>query len=142
MNPAMYIFLNKGLGMSTGKSAAQAAHAAVEAAILSDELGSRHPAYGEIVREWRVGLHYKKLVMEARDENHMRNIKNYLEDRGFSCKMIIDEGLTEIAPHQVTALGVQIVDKNDPHVRATFSTFELYKDEAKSERRHGIKVFN
>lgn len=31
----MYLFLNRGLGMSTGKSAAQVAHAAVEAYRIS-----------------------------------------------------------------------------------------------------------
>lgn len=28
-----------------------------------------------------------------------------------------------------TALGVALVDKDDPHTKATFSSFKLYKDE-------------
>jgi hypothetical protein len=43
----------------------------------------------------------------------------------------IDEGMTEVDPHVMTALGVAIVDKDDPHTLATFSTFELYRDTIK-----------
>lgn len=121
-NPVMYIFVNKGLQMSPGKMAAQASHAAVEAYLLSDK---------ELIKDWRLGLHYTKLVMQARDESHIGTIQEYLKERGFISTAIIDEGLTEIEPHVVTALGVEIVDKNDPNVAATFSTFELYKEKIK-----------
>lgn len=117
--PVMYIFLNKGLGMSAGKLASQAAHAAVEAYLLSDK---------ELIKDWRLGLHYTKLVMQARDAEHIGTIQEYLKERGFVSTAIIDEGLTEIEPHVVTALGVEIVDKSDPNVAATFSTFELFRD--------------
>lgn len=117
--PVMYLFLNKGLGMSAGKLASQAAHAAVEAFQISDK---------QLIEQWNLGKHYTKLVMQARDEQHLTTIKQYLADRGFHSELIIDEGMTEIDPHQATALGVQIVDKDDPHVEATFSTFQLYWD--------------
>lgn len=117
--PVMYIFLNKGLGMSLGKSAAQAAHAAIEAFGVSDF---------QLIEDWYLGGHYTKLVMEARDEAHLKTIQTYLESRGFKTEMIIDEGMTEIDPHQTTALGVAIVDRNDPHTKATFGSFKLYKD--------------
>lgn len=116
----MYIFVNKGLGMSPGKMAAQAAHAAVKA---SD--GSTN----ELRDAWNSGGHYTKLVMQARDENHLSTIEKYLNDRGFNTFMIIDEGMTEIEPHQRTALGVAVVDKDDEHTSKTFSSFELYKPE-------------
>lgn len=117
--PVMYIFLNKELGMSTGKAAAQTAHAAIEAYKISD---------ARLIKEWELGLHYTKLVMQARDEQHIRTIQKYLGDRSFESHLVIDEGMTEIDAHQATALGVQIVDREDPHTGATFSTFELYRD--------------
>lgn len=117
--PVMYLFANKGLGMSSGKLASQCAHAAVEAYLISDE---------KLIEQWRLGKHYTKMVMEARDEQHLKTIQKYLTDRGFRTELIIDEGMTEIDAHQATALGVQIVDRGDPHVEATFSTFRLYRD--------------
>lgn len=119
---AMYIFINKGLGMSAGKIGSQSAHAAVEAFRISkvDKLA-----------EWYKGKHYMKLVMQARDGEHLQNIQDYLTARGFKSEMIIDEGLTEIDSIVKTALGVEVVDKDDEHTEATFSTFELYRDSIK-----------
>lgn len=120
--PAMYLFVNKSLGMSIGKAMAQAAHAAVE---------SYRGSKPEMIELWNLGKHYKKLVMEARDTQHLQTIAAYLQDRGFGTFFIIDEGLNEIAPHSFTALGVEIVDKSDPHTAATFSTFQLYRDKVR-----------
>ena len=115
----MYIFINKGLGMSPGKMAAQAAHAAVEAFVISDV---------DKAKAWRLPeMHYTKLVMEARNEKHLDTIQKYLGDRGIKTARIIDEGLTELAPHQVTALGVEVVDKEE--IGDTFVSFKLYKPE-------------
>lgn len=120
--PVMYIFANRGLGMSAGKIAAQVAHGAVRAYELSDK---------KLIADWNLGGHYTKLVMLARNNDHIRNIQKYVEDRGYKTALIIDEGLTEIEPHQPTALGVEIVDKEDENVLATFSTFQLYRDTAR-----------
>jgi peptidyl-tRNA hydrolase len=139
MKAAMYIFINKGLGMSPGKIAAQAGHAAVEAALLSHPaldgdkpkpLGVLNAAVEKhlVWNAWRQGLHYAKYVMEARDAEHLRTIKDYLEERGFKSALIIDEGHTEIEPITATALGVALVDKDDPHTAATFSSFKLYRE--------------
>lgn len=118
-NVVMYLFLNRGLSMSVGKASAQIAHAAVEAYRVSST---------EMIEKWYEGGHYTKLVMLARDNEHLRNIQAYLEERGFKTKLIIDEGRTEVAPFSPTALGVELVDKDDPNVEATFSSFELYKE--------------
>jgi peptidyl-tRNA hydrolase len=118
----MYIFANRGLRMSAGKLSAQVAHGAVRAYEISDE---------KLIKEWNKGGHYTKLVMLARDNDHIKTIQKYIEDRGYKTALIIDEGLTEIKPHQPTALGVEIVDKEDENVEATFSTFELYRDTIK-----------
>lgn len=119
MRTAMYIFVNRGLGMSTGKLAAQTAHAAVEAYRISKKA---------LVEDWYMGGHYTKLVMLATDAEHMTSIKEFLEDRGFKTAQIIDEGMTEIAPFSKTALGVEIVDREDPHTNSTFSRFQTYRE--------------
>lgn len=142
MKPAMYLFVNKGLGMSPGKIAAQAGHAAVEAALLSHPAVAAHSdQYGNVVNysldrqnalwdAWRTGLHYAKYVMAARDSEHLSMIERYLRDRGFRTALVIDEGHTEIEPIQATALGVALVDKDDPHAEATFSSFKLFRQPA------------
>jgi peptidyl-tRNA hydrolase len=115
----MYIFINRGLGMSPGKIGAQAAHAAVEAYQISNPT---------LVDDWYRGGHYCKLVMLAEDDMHLLVIKQYIEERGFQTKLIIDEGHTEIRPHSMTALGVEVVDRDDPHTAATFQEFKLYRE--------------
>lgn len=121
-NAVMYIFVSEGSGMSTGKIASQAAHAAVEAYRISPQA---------LLNEWYKGQHYTKLVMGAKNAMHLYQIERYLNDRGFKTAMIIDEGMTEVEAHTATALGVQVVDKDDPHTLATFSTFSLFSDKVK-----------
>lgn len=117
--PAMYIFVNKGLGMSSGKLMSQAAHAAVEAFQISRE---------DMVEMWMLGKHYTKIVFEARNADHLKTIQKYLEDRGFASELIIDEGHTEVDPHVATALGVEIVNRSSENVQATFSSFDIWRD--------------
>lgn len=130
VKPGLYIFINEGLDMSAGKIAAQAGHAAVEAVLISHpELGSQQSSdlAADLWDEWRKGLHYVKYVMAARDSEHLFTIEHYLNDRGFRTRMIIDEGHTEIDPIQPTALGVALVDKDDPHTAASFEAFKLLR---------------
>jgi len=141
MNPVMYIILNKSLGMSTGKAAAQASHAAVEAYRLSMSLDPNEhvPPLPHMnatvlherneVRLWYKGGHYTKIVLET--EGDLSDVSAYLWARGFKNAVIIDEGRTEIEPFTPTAIGCAIVDKNNPHVQATFGEFPLYSDKPK-----------
>lgn len=114
----MYIIANRGLKMSPGKLAAQVAHAAVEAYRISDE---------KILTRWYRGGHHTKIVLGADDELAMTNMEAYLEKRGFKTHQVIDEGRTEIKAFSRTALGVEVVDKDSPHVAETFSSFKTYK---------------
>lgn len=82
-----------------------------------------------MIDEWYKGKHYTKIVLQAKDERHLRSIEKYLKDRDFKCSLIVDEGRTEIDPHTATALGVEVVDKNDDHTYKTFSSFDLYRPE-------------
>lgn len=128
----MYIILNEGAGMSTGKAAAQAAHAAVEGYRLSsvpvNGEGSAFWCESNLQRLWYKGGHYTKIVLGARDAADLKVKHEYLLDRGFKASLIIDEGRTEIDPFTPTAVAVEIVDKDNPHVAATFSSFKLFKD--------------
>lgn len=112
--------------MSPGKIAAQAQHAAVEAYSMS---------LPSLIKQWRLGGHYTKLVMLAEDDTHLLTIERYIDARGFKTALIIDEGRTEIRPHSPTALGVEIVDRDDPHTAATFSEFKLYREKHKKHRK-------
>jgi peptidyl-tRNA hydrolase len=118
MRCVMYVFINTEAGMSPGKLAAQAAHAAVEAYRISE-----NPR----IDAWYKGGHYTKLIMDGGGELRLKIIKDYLEWRGFSCELIIDEGRTEVEPFTATALGVEIVDKEDKHTAATFGEFRTLR---------------
>ena len=114
--------------MSPGKIAAQASHAAVEAYIVTCQNWKGSALAPNLLDEWRIGGHYTKLVMLAEDTEHLLNINHYIEERGFRTKLIIDEGRTEIKPFSATALGVEVVDRDDPHTAATFGDFKTYRE--------------
>lgn len=118
MKTVMYIFINKGLGMSPGKMTAQGAHAAVEAFRISKP---------GLINAWLSGGHYTKIILEAEDAEQLSTFREYIEERGFKTSLIIDEGRTEIKPFSKTALGVEIVDKADEHVADSFGEFRTYK---------------
>ena len=117
-NPVMYILANKSLDMSAGKLAAQVAHAAVRSAMASGALDTdKWLKNGET-----------KIVLEARDAEHLLLTREYLQARGFKTFLVIDEGRTEVPPLSATALGVELVDKAEENVKFTFETFKTYKD--------------
>ncbi len=119
MDPVMYLVMASPsvTPMSPGKLAAQAAHAAVEAYLISDQ-------NKQAVNRWRCGGHYKKVVLMTDD---LGVASRYIQDRGFKVACIIDEGRTEFtADLTMTAIGVEILDKDELHVRETFGAFKLY----------------
>lgn len=128
MNPVMYIFINKGLGMSPGKMAAQAAHAACLSMFDNVSYNVAEEEYIRIFRAWWDSGHYTKLVLELPDSERMDSAERYLNDRGFNTFMVVDEGRTEDTFFQKTAMAAQLVDKNDDKVKAAFGSFKLYTD--------------
>lgn len=127
VNYVMYIIANKGAGMSPGKLAAQVGHAVQKAYEITD--GSRHTRnQPEIIADYnRTG--HAKIVLEARDAEHLLTAERYLNERGLRTALIVDEGRTEVPPLTPTALGVEILDKNDPDVVFSMSTFKTYKED-------------
>lgn len=122
-SPVRYVFLNKSLGMTVGKASAQAVHAATMALIELDD--NVHQA------KWVASPHRTVIVLEARDEAHMRNIKEYLSERDVPTVTIIDEGVNEIDPHTWTALATRIMNKDAEDTIKALSTFNLYRDNIK-----------
>jgi len=90
------LVLRTDLKMSCGKMCAQAAHASIssfEKTSLADK------------KEWmREGM--KKVALKAPDEMTLYKLKAQAELIGVPCALIIDAGMTEIAPGSVTALGI------------------------------------
>lgn len=119
-NPVIYVFLNKSLGMTVGKAAAQTAHAVTRSMILIND--EKHRA------KWLQSPHQTVIVLEARDENHMRNIRDYLDERGVPVAEVIDEGVNEIDPHTWTAMATPILNKDAEKTYKALSTFNLYRD--------------
>ena len=90
------IIVRQDLKLEKGKMAAQAAHAAVEAALRCDK---------EIVKKWRAkGM--KKVVLKAEDEKEILKYNQAAKDSGISSAVITDAGKTHIAPGTVTCVGI------------------------------------
>lgn len=119
-NPILYVFLNKSLHMSAGKAAAQATHAAIMSMIkINSEV---------YIAKWVASPHRTVIVLEGRDEDHLRNIREYLLERDIQTVQIIDEGVNEIDPHVVTAVATRIMNKNNEEQQRAMSSFNLYRD--------------
>lgn len=126
MNPVQYLLLDHTLGMSTGKAAAQAAHASIEGLRLNAKETWGNPWDASIVNRWYQGGHYAKIVLQT---DGLRNAQEYLRARGIPSALILDEGRTEFSSDLTpTALGLPVLDKDQPHVRETLSAFKLYRD--------------
>jgi len=114
MEPVMYIFLNKGMKMSKGKVAVQAAHSACKAMLISKP---------EILMDWDTGSHVK-IMLEALSEKHIYATQEYLKTKNINSVVIADEGRTEVEAGSVTALGVEILDREA--CKEIMSNFKLY----------------
>lgn len=101
--PYIYVIINKSLNMSPGKVASQAAHAAA-LTITNHET--------EDVELWANTFHKGIIVLEARDENHLRSIKDFLRQRNVNSDLVIDEGSSEVPSFSVTALATQMMTKD------------------------------
>ncbi|MBI5355148.1 MAG: aminoacyl-tRNA hydrolase [Candidatus Aenigmarchaeota archaeon] len=90
------IVVRKDLGMSVGKTAAQASHASLGAYKKSD---------AKIRSEWeRIGC--KKVVLKARSVEEIEDIELKCQKNGIPCFVVRDAGLTELSPGTVTAIGI------------------------------------
>lgn len=128
MKPCQYIIADHTLGMSPGKLAAQAAHAAIEGLRLNAKSEWGNPWDASIVNRWYQGGHYAKIVLQSDD---LLVAERYLNDRGFKTALIVDEGRTEFDGKLTpTAIGLPVLDRDIPHVSETLSAFKLYTQTA------------
>lgn len=82
--------------MSCGKTCAQAAHAAITAYERADQ---------NMRKKWFLEGQ-KKVVLKAKGERDLFELKTLAERAGISTGLVRDAGLTEIPPGTVTALGL------------------------------------
>jgi peptidyl-tRNA hydrolase len=126
VKPVMYLVANKGLNMSRGKLGAQCGHGAVRAYRRSNDRIA--PSHRELLDEWwETGE--TKIVLEARDTEHLLLVERFVKERGIDTVLVIDEGRTEIAPHSPTVLGSVVVDKDDPNVQHAFGDLRTYRED-------------
>lgn len=108
----MYIFVNRGLKMGTGKIAGQVGHAVESVVENKDRLDG---AYREWYHEWKTAHLRTKIVLSA-TEDQMNEIS-----LAYKSEAVFDAGRTQIAPHSFTALAVYPMPKS----RTQFSSFSL-----------------
>ncbi|MDD1676021.1 MAG: peptidyl-tRNA hydrolase Pth2 [Methanomicrobiales archaeon] len=82
--------------MSCGKMCAQAAHASVSAFQRAGE---------DAKRSW-LSEGQKKVVLKAKDERTLHELRMLAEARGIPASLIQDAGMTELPPGTITALGL------------------------------------
>lgn len=112
-NPILYVILNKELNMSAGKASAQAVHAAMM--LENNYSGLFSSSYKRTV-----------VVLEAENENQIRNLYLYLENAGIFCDYYIDEGVNEVSAYSITSMAVEPIDSGDKEKREIFSQFKLF----------------
>ena len=96
------IVIRSDLEMSTGKIAAQCAHASVSSLDNADK---------KILAAWKKEGQ-KKVVVQARHEKELFELKAKCGKLRIPCSLVIDAGLTELIPGTATALAIG-PDKED-----------------------------
>ena len=95
----MVIVVRADLKLSKGKTAAQAAHAAVNCAFASTKKDPR--TFDKWFAEGQ-----KKVVLKVQDLKQLYEIKAMADASGLVNSLITDAGRTEIEPGTVTCLGI------------------------------------
>ena len=93
------ILIRTDLKMSKGKTAAQASHAAVEAALKAKK---KHPF---TFSKWRLsGM--KKVVLKVAGQKELYKYAQEAKDAGLVTSIISDAGMTELKPGTTTAVAI------------------------------------
>lgn len=126
--------------MSSGKCAAQAAHAEMLAMDDFHRIDTEIPTDRQraLYDKWIGDGHYAKYVMRATNSTQMYTIERYLNARGYKTYLVIDEGRTEGTYMVPTAMAVELVDKADERTASIFGNFHLYKDKSAPPRESKI----
>lgn len=93
------IVFRSDLGLSKGKVAAQAGHAAASAA---EEARRHHNAW---FKAW-ISEGQCKIAVKVKSEKELSELEKQAKELALPTALIIDRGLTEIPPGTVTCLGI------------------------------------
>lgn len=93
------IIVRADLGMSRGKIAAQAGHAAVSAA---EEARKRYSNW------WNAWLEEGqcKIAVKVNGEQELLKLEHQAKELGLPCALVYDRGLTELPPNTLTCLAI------------------------------------
>ena len=95
----MVVVVRTDLGISKGKMAAQAAHAAVNCALKSKKSDSSN------FKKW-FDEGQKKVVVKGQNESTLRDLQQHAREVGLVSSLVTDAGLTEVPAGTVTCLGI------------------------------------
>lgn len=125
-----YIVIRSDLGMSMGKTAAQASHAAMK--VFFDKMcgiadksfadGSKGTLYEIFLTDeeaiWKDGL-FTKIVKRVKTEAELLKVYEKAKDAGLNVSLIKDAALTELTEPAYTAIaiGPNYVEKCEPIVK-------------------------
>lgn len=96
------IVVNKSLGMSQGKLAAQVAHASTLSLLQSND---------SVACGWLANS-YPKIVLQVESTQDLLNLYNKAKDAKLPAALVIDEGRTEVINGSITCLGIGPETKN------------------------------
>lgn len=124
-----YLIIREDLNMSTGKIAAQAAHASskiffdkMKKEIRTPGLGASTYLYSFEASEeemlWIEGQ-FTKIVKKVKNENQLLKTYNEAKQSGLNVSLILDAGLTELEGENYTAIaiGPNYVEDCEPIVK-------------------------
>lgn len=90
------IVVNKSLGMSQGKLAAQVAHASILSMLNANE---------SIVCGW-LDNSYPKIVLQVETAQDLLSLQEKANELKIATALVIDEGRTEVSNGSITCLGI------------------------------------
>lgn len=99
-----YIVVRDDLGMSRWKIVAQGCHAAVE----GYKLMLNNSNYKKVLDEWEKNdeRHVTKICLKVDSQQQLIELHDQCESLWIPCVLIRDNGVTEIEPNTITALGI------------------------------------
>ncbi len=106
------IVVREDLGLSTGKTAAQAAHASLLSYKKAGKLA---------IIPWELeGM--KKVVLACKDLEELKDLEKKARSQKLPCALVVDAGLTEIPAGTITCLGIgpakeETIDKVTGHLK-------------------------
>ena len=131
--PTQFVFLNKSLNMSSGKAAAQAAHAIEELVytIFTD-------ASQEKIQEYKKNMSASPrsmIVLQVEDTEELYKLNSYLNSQDIWTGIYVDE-LANGQRFVPTALAVEYLDRNEIKAKLLSGMYEKFtsKEELKTER--------